>query len=57
MLIQTKLSSNASNTEYNNLIYPCLFVDDGAILDLIVDGFNYAIPQGFDKIMVEQTLL
>jgi SPRY domain len=54
-----KLSnSQPSNGEYNsNEIYPCLFVDDGAILDLIVDNFNFQIPSGYDKIMVEQTLL
>lgn len=54
-----KLSnSQPNNGEYNsNEIYPCLFVDDGAILDLIVDNFNYQIPSGYDKIMVEQTLL
>lgn len=47
-----------SHGEFNsNEIYPCLFVDDGAILDLIVDNFNFQIPSGFDKIMVEQTLL
>lgn len=52
-----KLNSQKSTGEYNNEIYPCLFVDDGAILDLIVDNFNYQIPSGYDKIMVEQTLL
>lgn len=52
-----KLNSHSQSGEYNNEIYPCLFVDDGAILDLIVDKFNYQIPSGFDKIMVEQTLL
>lgn len=52
-----KLNSHAANGEYNNEIYPCLFVDDGAILDLIVEHFNYQIPSGYDKIMVEQTLL
>lgn len=52
-----KLNSHSANGEYNNEIYPCLFVDDGAILDLIVDNFNYQIPSGYDKIMVEQTLL
>lgn len=51
-----KLNSQTKG-EYNNEIYPCLFVDDGAILDLIVDNFNYSIPSGYDKIMVEQTLL
>jgi SPRY domain len=53
-----KLNAQISNgNEYNNEIYPVLFVDDGAILDLIVDNFNYSIPSGYDKIMVEQTLL
>lgn len=52
-----KLNSHVSNGEYNNEIYPCLFVDDGAILDLIVENFNFQIPSGFDRIMVEQTLL
>jgi hypothetical protein len=55
-----KLSNNqpSSNGEFNsNEIYPCLYVDDGAILDLIVDNFNFQIPSGYDKIMVEQTLL
>jgi hypothetical protein len=54
-----KLSSyQPSHGEFNsNEIYPCLYVDDGAILDLIVDNFNFQIPSGYDKIMVEQTLL
>lgn len=52
-----KLNSQTSNGEYNNEIYPVLFVDDGAILDLVVDNFNFQIPSGYDKIMVEQTLL
>lgn len=51
-------NSHHSNGEFNsNEIYPCLYVDDGAILDLIVDNFNFQIPSGYDKIMVEQTLL
>lgn len=52
-----KLNSQSASGEYNNEIYPCLFVDDGAILDLIVDNFNFQIPSGYDKVMVEQTLL
>lgn len=32
-------------------------VDDGAILDIILDDFNYGPPPGFDKIMLEQSLL
>lgn len=32
-------------------------VDDGAILDIILDNFNYPPPSGFEKIMLEQSLL
>jgi len=56
VLIRVGGAGSASN-EYTNEIYPCLFVDDGAILDLTVDNFHYQIPSGYDKIMVEQTLL
>lgn len=57
-LIKVSNNQQPSNGEFNsNEIYPCLYVDDGAILDLIVDNFNFHIPSGYDKIMVEQTLL
>lgn len=32
-------------------------VDDGAIVDIILDNFVYGPPSGFQKIMVEQSLL
>lgn len=32
-------------------------VDDGAILDIILDDFNFGPPPGFDRIMLEQSLL
>uniref|UniRef100_A0A6P7FUL4 SPRY domain-containing protein 7 n=1 Tax=Diabrotica virgifera virgifera TaxID=50390 RepID=A0A6P7FUL4_DIAVI len=32
-------------------------VDDGAILDIILDNFNHPPPSGFEKIMLEQSLL
>ncbi|CAH2099683.1 unnamed protein product [Euphydryas editha] len=38
-------------------VYPALFVDDGAILDIILDNFRYPPPTGYAKIMVEQSLL
>ncbi|XP_063547481.1 SPRY domain-containing protein 7 [Cydia strobilella] len=38
-------------------IYPALYVDDGAILDIILDNFLYPPPTGYEKIMVEQSLL
>jgi len=37
--------------------YPVLYVDDGAILDLILQDFAHPPPMGFEKIMVEQSLL
>ncbi|CAB0037345.1 unnamed protein product [Trichogramma brassicae] len=37
--------------------FPALHVDNGAILDLIVENFVYTPPMGFDKIMLEQSLL
>ncbi|XP_012274960.1 SPRY domain-containing protein 7 [Orussus abietinus] len=37
--------------------YPALYVDDGAILDLILDNFAHPPPMGFEKIMLEQSLL
>lgn len=38
-------------------VFPCLFVDDGAILDIILDNFNYSAPPGFERILIEQSLL
>lgn len=38
-------------------VYPALYVDDGAILDIVLDDFNYGPPPGFEKIMIEQSLL
>lgn len=38
-------------------VYPALFVGEGAILDLIVDSFTHPPPSGFDRIMIEQSLL
>lgn len=32
-------------------------VDEGAILDIILENFNYSPPGGFEKIMLEQSLL
>lgn len=34
-----------------------IIVDDGAILDIILDDFHYSPPPGFEKIMIEQSLL
>lgn len=37
-------------------IFPCLWVDDGAILDISVDNFKFPLS-GYEKIMIEQSLL
>ncbi|XP_026466229.1 SPRY domain-containing protein 7-like [Ctenocephalides felis] len=38
-------------------VYPVLYVDEGAILDIILDDFTHTPPPGFSKIMIEQSLL
>lgn len=38
-------------------VFPCLYVDDGAILDIVLDNFSYSVPQGFERILIEQSLL
>ncbi|XP_067014539.1 SPRY domain-containing protein 7 [Anabrus simplex] len=38
-------------------VFPALYVDDGAILDIILDNFSHPPPPGFEKIMLEQSLL
>lgn len=42
---------------YKNYIVKKFSVDDGAILDLILDNFTHPPPMGFEKIMIEQSLL
>ncbi|CAD6191109.1 unnamed protein product [Caenorhabditis auriculariae] len=38
-------------------VYPMLYVDDSAILDVKFKNFSYDPPSGFGEILVEQTLL
>ena len=38
-------------------VYPVIYVDEGAILDVLFSSFNYKPPEGFDMIMVEKELL
>lgn len=47
----------ATTSGIKGTVYPALYVDDGAILDIILENFNYMPPSGFDKIMLEQSLL
>jgi SPRY domain len=38
-------------------VYPAVYVDDGAILDIVLTKFTYSPPPGFSRIMIEQSLL
>jgi len=38
-------------------LYPVVYVDDGAILDVHFSDFFHQPPQGYDRIMIEQSLL
>ncbi|XP_072034810.1 SPRY domain-containing protein 7-like [Amphiura filiformis] len=38
-------------------VYPLLYVDEGAIIDVQFNEFYHEPPSGFDKIMFEQSLL
>uniref|UniRef100_A0A1B6ED75 SPRY domain-containing protein 7 n=1 Tax=Clastoptera arizonana TaxID=38151 RepID=A0A1B6ED75_9HEMI len=44
-------------TGIRGTVYPVLYVDDGAILDIVLDNFSHPPPNGFDNIMLEQSLL
>ncbi|CAG9826238.1 unnamed protein product [Diabrotica balteata] len=60
--LQLKFFINGKEVDYavsniKGTVYPALYVDDGAILDIILDNFNHPPPSGFDKIMLEQSLL
>ncbi|XP_044267684.1 SPRY domain-containing protein 7 [Tribolium madens] len=60
--IQLKFYVNGTEIDFGvtnvkGTVFPALYVDDGAILDIILDNFNYSPPSGFEKIMLEQSLL
>lgn len=38
-------------------IYPVVYVDEGAILDAQFHSFHYPPPSGYDRILIEQSLL
>jgi len=38
-------------------VFPVFYVDEGAILDTIFENFNHTPPLGFEKIMIEKTVL
>ena len=38
-------------------LYPILYVNNGAILDVSFNSFQFDLPTGYDKIMIEKSLL
>nr|CAG4644347.1 EOG090X0EPP [Lepidurus arcticus] len=48
---------NCPVSHIRGTLYPALYVDDGAILDVIFADFTYTPPPGYDNIMIEQSLL
>lgn len=38
-------------------VYPVVYVDEGAILDAQFHSFSYPPPSGYDRILIEQSLL
>nr|CAG4648921.1 EOG090X0EPP [Polyphemus pediculus] len=50
-----KLDCPFTNVKGN--VFPALYVDDGAVLDVVFEDFVHDLPPGYDKIMLEQSLL
>lgn len=44
-------------TGIRGTVYPSFFVDDGAILDVQFNAFYHQPPIGFDRILLEKTIL
>ncbi|XP_022286301.1 SPRY domain-containing protein 7-like [Crassostrea virginica] len=44
-------------TGMKGTLYPVFYVDDGAVMDIQFDKFYHQPPDGFDSIMIEQSLL
>jgi len=38
-------------------VFPVLYVDEGAILDAVFENFTHQPPTGFERIMIEKTVL
>lgn len=45
-------SQHLSFLHFNDVL-----VDDGAVLDIVFEEFTREVPSGYDKIMLEQSLL
>ncbi|GMR30568.1 hypothetical protein PMAYCL1PPCAC_00763, partial [Pristionchus mayeri] len=44
-------------TNVKGKVFPCIYVDDSAILDVKFRSFSFPAPAGFSEILIEQTLL
>ncbi|GAB1605544.1 hypothetical protein Ahia01_000836500 [Argonauta hians] len=54
------LNGKPTNTPVSGLkgtLFPIIYVDDGAVLDVQFATFYHQPPDGFDRIMIEQSLL
>nr|CAG4650527.1 EOG090X0EPP [Sida crystallina] len=43
-------------TNVKGTVFPALYVDEGAVLDVIFEEFTHAPPVGYDKIMLEHSI-
>ncbi|KAK2155718.1 hypothetical protein LSH36_233g08164 [Paralvinella palmiformis] len=50
-------AQNIPFTGIKGTVFPVLYVDDGATLDVQFTGFYYPPPEGFEEIMIEKSLL
>ncbi|KAK3095542.1 hypothetical protein FSP39_015929 [Pinctada imbricata] len=48
---------NLPFTGMKGTLYPVFYVDEGAVMDIQFDKFYHQPPDGFDSIMIEQSLL
>ncbi|XP_067668580.1 SPRY domain-containing protein 7-like [Haliotis asinina] len=48
---------NVPFTGIRGTTYPVFYVDDGAVLDVQFEKFYHQPPEGYDSIMIEQSLL
>ncbi|KAL5247469.1 hypothetical protein ACHWQZ_G019372 [Mnemiopsis leidyi] len=55
--VNGKLADGCVASNLHTLVYPCFYVDDGAIIDVNFEKFYYEPPQGYSCIMKEQDML
>ncbi|ESO02084.1 hypothetical protein HELRODRAFT_66074 [Helobdella robusta] len=49
--------TNLSFSGIKGTVYPLVYVDDGAIIDMIFSRFVHEPPDGYEEIMIEKSLL